>query len=169
MRDLPRAVSILVLSLLVAGGLTSAVVAKDAKPSMAKSPVVGAWLLDVDGDLSTPPTQAVFHADGTYLQTDAGGVGVGSWLATGPSTGALTFSVYDLEETGGFSSATVRAILEASADGQSISGTFTLEQISGDGSSTGQMGPLTATGTRIPVEPMGSPAEPGTPEESPAP
>lgn len=168
MRGLPRAMSILAVGLLVAGGSTTAGVAKDASPSTAKSPVVGAWLLDVDGDPSTPPTQAVFHADGTYLQTDAGGVGVGSWAATGPSTGALTFTVYDVEETGGFSSATVRATLEASADGQRVSGTFTLEQISGDGTSTGQMGPLTATGTRIPVEPMGSPAVPGTPEERPA-
>ena len=154
MRRLSATSSILAVSLLAIGGLASATVAKDAKTTTAESPMVGAWLLDVGNDDGSAPTTVIFHADGTYLQTDGGGVGVGSWEATGPDSGTLTFSVNDPEETGGFSSATVRAIVETSEDGESLTGTFTLEQISGDGTSTGQMGPMTATGTRIAVEEM---------------
>jgi len=54
--------------------------------------VVGAWLLDVGNDPGSPPTTAIFHADGTYIQTDGVGTGIGSWAATGPTTGDLTFT-----------------------------------------------------------------------------
>lgn len=155
MRRSSKIASVVAAIPFVVGGLASATLAQDDTVwPTADSPIVGAWLIDVGNDAGTAPTTAVFHADGTYLQTDSGGVGVGSWEATGPNTGALTFTVYDAEDAGGFSSATVRATAKTSEDGASLTGTFTLEQISVDGTSTGQMGPLTATGTRIEIEEM---------------
>ena len=44
------------------------------------------------------------------------------------------------------------------ADGQSYTGSHTLEFVGGEGMPAGELGPGSATGTRIAVEPMGTPA-----------
>lgn len=154
--------SFLAGSLLAIGGLASATLAQDASPiATAESPVVGAWLLDVDGDPDSAPTVAIFHADGTYIQEDQGAnVAIGSWEPNGPNTGAVTFTWYGVDESGAYGSSTVRATVEVAADGTSLTAVYTLEFIGPDGTSSDQMGPGTATGTRIAVEPMGSPVAP---------
>ena len=166
MRRLAAATSILVIGLLAIGGLASTTLAQDASAT-AESPIVGAWLLDVGSDPSSAPTTAIFHADGTYIQTDGTGTGIGSWAATGPSTGDLTFTQYQIEDAGAVYSATVRGSLEV-ADDDTLSGTFSVEYGGPEGTPTGQMGPATATGTRIAVEPMGTDLTPMGPEPSPA-
>jgi uncharacterized cupredoxin-like copper-binding protein len=154
------------VSLLAVSGLASATVAKEHAPTTADSPAVGAWLLDVGNGSGIAPTTAIFHADGTYIQTDGDAVAIGSWEATGPDTGALTITQYGFDETGAVGSTTIRATFEVPADGGSLTGTFTLEFMGPDGTSTGQMGPQAATGTRIAVEPMASDATPISPEPS---
>jgi uncharacterized cupredoxin-like copper-binding protein len=167
MRRLAAATSILAIGLLAVGGSASATLAQDASSTTAESPVVGAWLLDVGNDPGSPPTTAIFHADGTYIQTDGVGTGIGSWAATGPTTGDLTFTAYGPDETGALWSTTLRGSLEILAD-DTLSGTFSLEYVGPDGSLTGQYGPATATGTRIAIEPMGSDLTPMGPEPSDA-
>jgi len=158
--------SILAISLLVVGSLTSATLGKDDKPlPTADSPAVGAWELRIDGDdPANAPTELIIHADGTYIQALPGMVGIGSWEATGPNTGALTFVQYGaFDDTGSIGHDTVRATFEVAPDGQTMTAAFTIDITSPDGTSTGQMGPGTGTGTRIAVEEMAPVAPLGPP------
>ena len=59
----------------------------------------------------------------------------------------------------------LHAWLEEPADGQSLSATYTLELIdpatgNGSGSVSGEFGPVEAKGTRLTVEPQGTPVGP---------
>jgi hypothetical protein len=66
------------------------------------------------------------------------------------------------EEEGAFT-VTVRAAGEVDASGDALTGTYTVELTLPDGTRTGEYGPGTVEGTRIAVEPMGTPL--GTLEE----
>jgi hypothetical protein len=167
MRRTSAATSILVLTLLAAGGLASVSLAQGASSTTADSPVVGAWLLGLGGDMSSAPTTAVFQADGTYIQTDGAETAIGSWAATGPGAGDLTFTAYQRTPEGELGSATVRGSVEVVADG-TLTGTFSLEYGGVAGTPSGEYGPATVTATRIAIEPMGSDLIPMGPEPSPA-
>lgn len=155
--------------------------AQDASPTaMSGHPLVGAWVLDTDtSDAANPPTLASFSADGVYTQNELdNGPGIGSWHATGARTAELTFHSFGTDEQGNYGGmVTVRADIEVAADGQSLTATYTLELVDANGSGTGQYGPGNVSGTRIAVEPMGTPEGPlsalfgeaqGTPEATPA-
>jgi hypothetical protein len=130
---------------------------------------VGTWWLDTDvEDPSNPPTAATFHADGTYIQADSNGIGLGVWESTGPDTGMLTFVAPADGQGGAVTRLRVRAAFKVAADGQSLTATYTLEY-SGGGAPTGQIGPGSASGTRVVVEPMGSPVVPLPAPPLPAP
>jgi hypothetical protein len=145
---------------------------------MAEHPLVGTWLLDTDADDPTnAPTLGIFTADGIYAQVEAdGAVGMGSWHATGPNMAEMTFhGLFGAEEGEFFGMATIRSAIEVASDGQSLTATFTLEFTDPDGTSSGEYGPGNVTGTKVVVEPMGTPVGPletlfeeeGTPEASP--
>ena len=53
----------------------------------------------------------------------------------------------------------MRGTFQVAPDGQSVTATYTLEY-SGGGAPAGQIGPGSASGTRVVVEPMGSPVMP---------
>jgi len=169
MRRLSAATSILAIGLLAIGGFASATVAQDASAT-ADSPAVGAWLLQDASDPTGAPFVAIIHSDGTYSQWDPQGASVGSWESTGPNTGAITITQIGVDpETGAFGSTAIRGTFETAADGESLTATYTVEFVGPDGSDTGQMGPGAVTGTRIAIEPMGTPVAPLTgPEPSPA-
>jgi hypothetical protein len=167
MRRSSAATSILVITLLAVGGLASVTLAQDASSTTADSPVVGAWLLGLGSDMSSAPTTAVFQADGTYIQTDGAETAVGSWTATGPTSGDLTFTAYQLTPEGEVGSATVRGSVEVAPDG-TLTGTFSLEYGGATGTPSGEYGPATVTATRIGIEPMGSDLIPMGPMPSPA-
>jgi len=137
--------------------------AQDATPSgavLAGHPLVGAWMLDTDADdPANPAALAVFSSDGVYTQADYDGSdGVGSWESTGPTTVAMTFLQQFPDEQGDFGGRTiVRATIKVAPDGQSLTAEYTVEFLGGDEAAMGQIGPGTATGTRIAVEPMGTP------------
>jgi hypothetical protein len=162
MRRLPVAGSILVSGLLAIGGLGSAALAQSASPMPTdESPAVGAWVLTIADNPTSPPQEIILHADGTYLQYDGtGGVSIGAWEATGPNTGTITLVQYGLDDTGKVGHSTIRATFEVAPDGNSLTAAYTVEYFGADGSDTGQMGPGSATGTRVVVEPMGSPVMP---------
>jgi hypothetical protein len=113
-------------------------------------PVVGTWVLTLVGQPEDEaPFSAVFLSDGAYLQGDVGSVGVGVWEATGPDTAALTFT-----EMGEDGSSTIRGSI--TVDGDTLSADFTIE-VHGEGAPGGEYGPGQVTGTRVFVEPMGTP------------
>jgi hypothetical protein len=119
-------------------------------------PIVGAWVLTIDEIPEDPPALIAFHADGTYQESDAdGSTGIGSWEATGPSSVNLTFMSIFPPDEGGVAQ-TIRAAGEVSEDGQTFTAEFTIE-LTGEGAPAGEYGPGHVTGTRINVEPMGTP------------
>ena len=149
------------VAVLAAGGLASAAVAQSPVPmATADDAVVGTWWLDTNvDDPGNPPTEAIFHADGTYFQADGNGIGVGVWESTGPDTGIMTFVAPAGGPGGSVTRLTVRAAFQVAADGRSLTETYTVE-FSGGGAPAGEMGPGAASGTRVVVEPMGSPVVP---------
>jgi len=184
MKRFPLALAAVCVLAALAVGLTRRdSAAQDASPTaLAGHPLVGAWFLDVDtdDDLDTPAL-VTFTSDGIYTQADHDGTaGIGSWEATGSTTAGLTF-FQQFHTEGNFAGrTTIRAEIEVAADGQNFSAAYTLEY-SGDIAPEGEVGPVSASGERIMVEPMGTPVmslaemlgEPeagaGTPEVTPAP
>ena len=125
-------------------------------------PLVGTWLVDTNADDSNdPPARVVLGADGSLLQVQLDRVALGAWEPTGDQTGALTVAAEVADADGAVNIYIVRASLEASEDGQSWTAQATSEFIGPDGVSSGQLGPIPATATRITVEPMSPTASPG--------
>ena len=116
MRRRSAATSILVIGLLAIGGLASATLAQDASFDHGRESDRGRLAARRRQRRGQPPTTGIFHADGTYIQTDGVGTGIGSWAATGPSSGDLTFTAYGPDETGAVWSTTIRGSLEVLAD-----------------------------------------------------
>jgi hypothetical protein len=139
--------------------VVQAVEPDSARPPTEGHPLVGAWTVSIEEFPDDPSSLAVFHTDGTYEETDADGSrGIGAWEATGASSANLTIVSMTPTDEGELTPiVTIRAAVEASADGQSFSAEFTIE-LTSEGSPAGEFGPGHATGTRIAVEPMGTPA-----------
>jgi hypothetical protein len=150
-------------------------------------PAVGAWLIDpTPGDTPDPPELVAIAPGGILTNAAPDGAGYGSWAATGDQSADATFLVPINDPEAGFVGyLTIRTSIEVAEDGQSFSGTYTIEppaaMAEAMGVPVGQLGPGTVTGQRIAVEPMSEPvgplpAEPGpepaasppTPEASPA-
>ena len=168
MRRRPSFTGIIAIILVLTAALGATATAQDASP-MAGHPLVGAWVLDTNAeDTTSPPSLAIFHADGSYVQTDPDGTAIGAWQPTGPGSADLIIRFEDADDEGALSTTIVRAAVEAAEDGQSLTATFTLEFVGPDGTSSGQLGPTTATGTRLAVEPMGTPVGPLVAPSSPA-
>lgn len=132
--------------------MSSVVLAQEASPGpqMGTHPIVGTWLAE------EPAGTDVFHADGTLLSITPEGTIAGVWESTGPSSAAVTlrFPIPDGSE------GTLRGVVEVSEDGMTYTATYTVELVGADGTSDGQLGPGSGTGSRITVEPMGSPVAP---------
>jgi hypothetical protein len=142
----------------------SGATAQEATPTaMGGHPLVGTWLLDTNvKDPANGPEVTIFTADGAYISVDAEGFpNHGVWEATGERTAALTIVSPGMEEEGVFAGTfVVRASVEVDETGDAFTAQYTGEFVTPDGTETGEYGPGTATGTRIEVEPMGTPAGP---------
>lgn len=159
----------IVLGGLVVAGWRPAATAQEGTPgAMVRHPVVGAWVLETTSPTS-PRSPAIFSADGTYFQAEADGTdSVGVWEATGERTATLT-TLSVAAPGGGAPAVMIRATVEVAEDGQSLTADATLEFVAPDGTGSGQLGPTTATGQRIPLEAPGPPVGPlGPPPGSPA-
>ena len=154
-------VSILVAAIVgaVAAGPRLGAVGQEATPAgMAGHPAVGAWRFDTNADdPANPPSYAIFHADGTYMESHPTvGLGIGAWAPTEQRTADLTIVFADLDPTEtGFArgALTVRAAVEVDQTGNAITAPYTFQGAGLDGAVLFE-GALTATGTRIEVEPM---------------
>lgn len=164
--SLPILVVVLVLLATAIGGPGFA---QDASPVMTGGhPLIGVWLVDTDtDDGENPPSSIVFHADGTYLQVDVDGTAVGVWEMTGDRSGAATFAFHGRDDAGVVSSTIVRAAVDVTEDGQGFTASYTVDFSAPDGTSSGELGPGTAAGTRMTVDPMGTPVGPLGPAASP--
>jgi hypothetical protein len=121
-------------------------------------PIVGTWNTETS---SGDPGDVMFSADGSVVSVDTEDVSLGVWEATGPSTVNLMFSgLIPAEEAGsGGGRFIIRATLEVAPDGQSFTGDYTVE-VTADfegAPPAGEYGPDSVTGTRVVVEPMGTP------------
>ena len=157
-------------ALLLAGGVLASSVAVQATTPPTEEPaegppIVGSWVLRVDGFPEAFTELVAVQSDGTLIDTNAAGsIGIGSWEATGPNSFNLTFNSLSLigstdRVEGSLAMGTIRASGEVSEDGQSFTAEFTLE-LTGEGTPPGEFGLGSVTGTRITVEPMGTPVAP---------
>lgn len=149
------------IGVLLVGGRAIATAQTSSGPDYSGHPLVGSWSLISDPDPEAPPSQDVFSPDGAYIEVDGeGGVVIGAWEPTGDTTANMMFTGYDPDGSG----FRVRASIEVAADGQSFTANYTLEMIDPvSGSGSGEYGPSPATGTRLTVEPQGTPV--GTMED----
>jgi hypothetical protein len=76
--------------------------------------------------------------------------------ATGATSAGLTVTEQNPPDEGG-GTITIRATIEVAPDGQSLTADFTVEVSGIEGMPTGEYGPGSVTGTRVVVEPMGTP------------
>ena len=153
--------TVLAFVALFAGGRAVAIAQTSTVPDYSGHPLVGSWLLHTDPEPGAPPSTAVFSSDGAYIEVDGeGGTVIGAWEPTGDTTANMMFTGYDPDGSG----FRIRASIEVAADGQTLSATYTLEFIDpATGNGSGEYGPVDATGTRLTVEPMGTPV--GTMED----
>lgn len=139
----------------------------------SEHPLVGTWIVTINArDPTTTRVLVTFSADGTSIQVDNDGhAGLGVWTTTSPETATMTALGSGLSpHTMIQGMTTVRA--EISIDpGNDLFFTmvYTVQfDAPGNGASSGRLGPATAQGRRIEVEPLGTPDAPlevlGTPE-----
>jgi hypothetical protein len=159
--------------LLIGGGRL--VAAQDA--SLADHPAKGAWTVTSDpGDTEFSPRLAILSADGSaFFVSGYETTGVGRWEPTSDTAAIVSFTVV----TDGPAQIVIRASIETAPDGESFTGTFTIEAVfdPAGGGTSGEIGPGTIEGTRLLAEAPGTPAmtfeeffpQPeGTPEATPA-
>jgi hypothetical protein len=165
-----RHLVMLISLILVLGGAlfngSSGIQAQEDDLSSQDHILVGTWVIDPDvNETSRIPSVAAFHDDGTYTEV----VGVeggeesqlGAWAPTGERTADLTIVFILPLEEGVEGTVLSRLSLEVSEDGNSFTGQYTIELL-GFGL-PGDFGPITASGSRVEVEAMGTPV--GTGEE----
>jgi hypothetical protein len=152
---------VIATSAVASAGSATTEPSSDTATATAAHPIVGTWNTETS---SGDPGDVMFSADGSLVSVDTEDVSLGVWEATGPSTVNLMFSgLIPAEESGsGGGRFIIRATLEVAPDGQSFSGDYTVE-VTADfegAPPAGEYGPDQVTGTRVVVEPMGTPVGP---------
>jgi hypothetical protein len=164
-----------VAALVVAMLMGSAVLAQEQTTD--EHPLVGSWVTDAaPGDATDPDGLTVFLPGGVVIDLEQGAVGAGTWSSTGEYTADVTIrSPANDPEAGFMGFLTIRGSVEVSEDGQTFTGTYTLEFPAGLsealGLEAGEVGPGDVTGQRVALEPMGAPVGPipevGAPSPAP--
>lgn len=154
---------LIVLSLvsLVSAGPGAFVAAQDATPADdGVHPIVGSWSLSAES-AEEPPSLATFHQDGTAIEIiPGGGTGIGAWMATGPSSAAVTLRYHEVGPEGFAGVFILRASIEVAADGSTFMATITGEFVLPDGTASGQYGPAAVSAERVVAEAPGEPVGP---------
>jgi hypothetical protein len=169
MRRLISTLAVLAALALAMSAPGGGVLAQDE--TAAEHPIVGTWLVDPTLEDAMEPDQfAVFLPGGALIVLDSEGGGAGAWQATGERSVEATFRSHGNDPERGFLGfVTVRATIEVTEDGESLSGTYTLEFPSRLGEAfglpAGELGPADVIGQRVAVEPMGEPVAPIPPSD----
>ncbi len=163
-------VAALVALLIALFTLTPSVQAQDDEMgTMGAHPAVGAWSIDPEVENpDNPPEYTVLGPDGAVINFNpVGGPAIGSWSARDERTADLTMLSPVVDEEGGYLGLmTIRASVEVADDGQTFSGSYTLEFPAGLEDMfppAGEYGPAEVVGERISVELMGEPVGPWPP------
>lgn len=169
----------------MAPGVVAAKTAQDSSTSEhpLEHPFVGAWVIHPFPNDPSSEDLVIINPGGTVLDYDSqSGTGVGAWTSTGDRTADLSFDQLVTAPDGSLVGLTVvRASVEVAKEGQSFTGTWTLEfppaAAEMSGVPAGELGPGDVTGERIAVEspgptvgpmPGASNEAPPSPEASPA-
>lgn len=162
--------AVVALLLVIGVGVNAKIQSTDV--AAADHPLIGTWIVNSDApDPTTPLVLVTFSADGTYIQVNSDGhAGLGVWRADGAETATMTALGTGLSpQTMPQAMTTVRAEIAIDPGNDLFTMVYTVQFVApGDGASSGQLGPATAQGRRIGVEPLGTPDAPlevlGTPE-----
>jgi len=133
------------------------------RPMSRVHPLVGTWVLDTNTqDTEDPPALVTIGADGTIRMSDCcSAPWAGVWAPTTLRTADATILIPWADDEGGFVGFNMaRADVVVSADGGSLTATYTMDIPDGEGGPSGQLGPVTAPGVRVVVEAMGEPVGP---------
>ena len=135
---------------------------RTATANSSDHPLVGTWIVDVNTqDMEDPPALLTIGDDGTLRLTDCcNGPGAGVWAPSSTRTADATVMLPWYDDDGFVGYNTIRGDVVVSSDGDSLTATYTMDIPARDGTTTGQLGPVTATGTRMTVEPIGEPVGP---------
>lgn len=127
---------------------SSPAIAQDtSSDSLVGHPVVGAWALLAEGEVSV----IAFTSDGIVMDSEQDGAsGVGSWESSGDSSAAFTFIILATEEENALSIA-IRGTMEVDASGDTATVDYSFTVVAADGTvyfaDSGS-----APASRIPVE-----------------
>lgn len=125
--------------------------------AIGNHPAAGSWLVSTDpGDAEYSPRLMTLAADGTAMFVSGQkATAVGAWQPTGDTSAAASFTVV----TDGPAYIVIRAAIDLAPDGQSFSGTYTLEAVfdPAGGGTSGEIGPGTIDGTRLVAQAPGTP------------
>ena len=128
----------------------TALAAVDDTDMMTTHPLVGAWVIETQAyDGNRTRTLILIDPAGLVTAASKQGVGLGAWQPTGDRTADLTFRFFDKFQLG-----KLRASAEVSEDGQRFTASATVEVSDDLFESTGPLGPIAVSATRIAVEPM---------------
>jgi hypothetical protein len=124
--------------------------------------LVGAWVVDTNtADALDPPGLLTIGGDGTLRLTDCcNAPAAGAWVPSSTRTADATLLAPWFDDDGFVGFNTIRADVVIAADGEALTATYTMDIPDRAGGSSGQLGPVTASGTRLQVEALGEPVGP---------
>ena len=157
---------VLVLGSSLAGGR---ILAQEADGVPAEHPLVGSWLIVFPDNPAAPPSLYTFGADGTVVGSSVAGARHGTWEATGDRVGAFTvLGLAGDEQTAFLGLLQLSGSIDVAADGNEFTLVYHAAAIAPDGTVLPSVGPFTARGLRILVEPPTAPGTPTLGEATPA-
>lgn len=138
--------------------------AQNANPAPAMDlpphPLVGAWKWSNDPSDPHPESFAIFHADGTYVESIANNTGIGVWQPTGPQSAMLTAYFQDVDSTTAeveYGRTTAQATIELAEDANQATVHYDVVKDSLDGYRIDDGQGLTGTLTRLTILPLPTP------------
>jgi hypothetical protein len=154
-------IAVLVIALLVTTAAGAAAQFRERLGGVGH-PLVGTWVVDIDAATTEdPPGLLTINADGTLRLTSCcDAPGAGAWRPTTRRTADATVLLPFFDDEGFIGFSVARADVVLSIDGLSFTATYTQEIPDREGGTTGQLGPGTATGSRLIVEAIGEPVAP---------
>jgi hypothetical protein len=131
-----------------------------ATPTPAEHQIVGSWHVNMDSEAPVrQPALLVFTSDGTMLQFgSAGATTVGSWsMLTNRAAQITSFALPDSAPDGCRGGSKLGGVAEAGDAGEQITMIYTVQCFDVTGTLVSEEGPITATGSRITVDPIPQP------------